>query len=271
MELASLEEVDPQGREGQRPARAKGWWTGFLVTAGLWAFAAGCVSLGSLVPSHDAPPAGPACQVVATWTNQVAFVPDPVHNGEPAPGLAGRVYLFGQTIDFPVAGAGSMVFDLFDDAHPVPGKGPVLLEEWRFDPDTLKRLLCRDAIGWGYTVFLPWGTYRPDITRVHLKVCYTPVNGTPIYASCSPMTLTKDDAAHPVVESPPAAVPGGNPVSLPLGTTRAGGQSPLAATPAGNPVSLQKPRPLTPQLSAGQPEGLEHTSPGQRPGNTGPS
>src|SRR5437870_13021486 len=82
-----------------------------------------------------------------------------------------------------------MVVCLCDDTAGPAGKGARALEEWQMDRQTLKRLQRRDAIGWGYTVFLPWATCKPEITRVHLKVRYVPSKGTPLYAASSPMTL----------------------------------------------------------------------------------
>ena len=67
------------------------------------------------------------------------------------------------------------------------------LEEWRIDKDTLKRLHKKDVIGEGYTIFLPWATYKPEIARIQLKVRYEPVKGAPLYAASSPLTLTADD------------------------------------------------------------------------------
>src|SRR5208337_2466794 len=96
------------------------------------------------------------------------------------PGLAGRLYLFGPNIDYPLAGDGRLTVDLFND-EPEAGKEPKLLEQWRIDKDTLKRLLKKDTIGWGYTLFLPWGTYKPEITHVHLRLRYDPAHGTPIF------------------------------------------------------------------------------------------
>lgn len=181
---------------------------GGLAAALMLTLATGCVTMDALLLGDDAPPTDPPCQVVATWTNQVIFTPDPTHNGEPTPGLAGRVYLFGQTVGRPVAGNGTLTIDLFQDAHPSAGKSPLPLEEWRIDRDTLQRLLRRDPIGWGYTLFLPWATYRPEISHVHLKVRYDPVNGTPLFASGAPLTLNKDSGndlgmGSPV--SPPGA------------------------------------------------------------------
>jgi hypothetical protein len=157
----------------------------------LLAWTAGCVSLGDLVPKSGEPASGYACQMVATWTNHVVYTPDPAHNGDPIPGLAGRIYLFGSTVDYPMAGDGTMTIDLFDDLQSNPNHAPI--EEWRIDRDTLRRLLRRDAIGQGYTLFLPWGTYRPEMTRVRLRLRYDPVKGSPLFTNGAPLTLNKDD------------------------------------------------------------------------------
>jgi len=149
----------------------------------------GCVSPGKLL----APPAPvhPA-QVVATWNNKVVYVPDPARGGVPAPGLGGRVYLFGPTLDFPVCGDGALVVDLFDDTTGQPGG--VHLEQWQFDPETLKRLLKKDMIGDGYTLFLPWGTYRADIRRVHVNVRYETAGAVPVYSAGETINLDHGSA-----------------------------------------------------------------------------
>jgi hypothetical protein len=169
---------------------ARGIAAGLVVILGV---ASGCVNMTSL-STHDAPPIGGAAQVVATWKREVIFTPDPAHNGTPIPGLAGRVYLFGETVDYPLAGDGALVVDLYlDSAKPgAPTTPPV--EEWRFDPATLKRLSRRDAIGWGYTLFLPWGTYKPEIDHVHLKLRYEPPTGYPLYGDSGPLTLAHADS-----------------------------------------------------------------------------
>jgi len=67
-------------------------------------------------------------------------------------------------------------------SHSGPDGRPVQLEEWTFQRDELKRLLRRDAVGMGYTLFLPWSTYKPDVTQVQLKVAYLGSKGNPLYA-----------------------------------------------------------------------------------------
>lgn len=169
----------------------------FGVAALLLALGSGCQHyLARLCPfvaeQPDAPPTGAVCKIVATWNHQVVYTPDPANAGAPTPGLAGRVYLFDQNISFPLAGDGTLVVDLYDGRLDANGGKPVLLEQWRFDPATLARLLRKDTIGWGYTVFLPWGTYKPELNRVVLKLCYQPAQGSPIYADSAVMTLQGD-------------------------------------------------------------------------------
>ena len=100
------------------------------------------------------------------------------------------MYLFGEGHDCPLIGDGCVVVDLYET---LPGvvTSEVPLEEWRFDRDTLKRLLRRDAVGWGYTLFLPWGTYRPDLSHVEIRVRYEPVKGLPLYAEPCSVVLQK--------------------------------------------------------------------------------
>jgi hypothetical protein len=149
----------------------------------------GCVELENLVSSHEGPPTGKPSQIHVTWHNQVIFAPDPVRGGVSAPGLAGRLYLFGPNMGYPLAGEGSVVVDLFDPSQKGADGEPKLLERWNLDRDTLQRCQRHDTIGWGYTLLLPWGTYRPDLAQVVLKVRYDPTKGVPIYANPSTITF----------------------------------------------------------------------------------
>jgi hypothetical protein len=206
---ARPEELSAWAGRGGRLARAA--VLALLLTAG-------CTALDPFVAvGGGGPPGGAVYQVVATWKNEVVFAPDPTHAGAPTPGLAGRLYLFGPQIDFPLQGDGNVVVDLYDETS---GK-PVLLEEWRFDRDTLQKLLREDMIGWGYTLFLPWGTYKADIKQVRLKLCYQAPGGSPLYAENAIMTLNAGGAgeaqgqaaAAPRTPAAAATVPGttGNP------------------------------------------------------------
>jgi hypothetical protein len=174
------------------------WPLATLLVSSFWflVFVAGCVTLPK-ADKEDPMPHGEVRQTVATWNHQVVFAADPVHGGVESPGLVGRLYLFGQEVSFPVIDDGSVIVDLYDDsqseeksaAEVANGSQQLPLEEWRFDPITLKKLAKKDMIGWGYTLFLPWGTYKPDIHQVHLKVRYLTAKGIPFFAESGPLSL----------------------------------------------------------------------------------
>lgn len=185
----------------------------FVSGALLLALALGCTPMGKL-PSivDDTPkPSAHCCQAVVTWSNKVHYVPDTVNDGKPVPGIIGRLYLFGERIDYPLVGDGSIIVDLFNDAAPSPDGQP--LERWQIDADTMHRLLRKDTIGWGYTLFLPWGSCRSDITRVHMTMRYEPRNGgNPLFAPSSGLTLEHPGtpttaAAEPRRDMPPIGPP----------------------------------------------------------------
>jgi hypothetical protein len=208
----------------------------------------GCVSLlGKSTDANEPPPPSPAtppCQVVSLWPPEVRLAPDPVHQGQNNPGLVGRVYLFGSDFGWPVTGDGSLVIDLFDETS---GQS-FLLEEWRFDNGNLKKLLRKDGLGWGYTVFLPWGTYRPEIAKVRLRVAYRPPAPTalPIYAADTPLTLVHPDpallASTVAAKGPPAP-------AMPTGPATAKAGFPAPALPTSAPPAAPASSPALPAAS----------------------
>jgi len=129
------------------------------------------------------------CQIISTWKPEVLFVADPANQGKNSPGLAGRLYLFGKEVGMPMTCEGSLQVDLYD-LGAVSNAPPVHLERWNFDSANLQRLVRKDPIGEGYTLFLPWGTYRPDVQRVQLKMQFDQGKGYPLYADTGPMTIS---------------------------------------------------------------------------------
>jgi len=177
--------------------------TGLLLYAVL---AAGCVTLDPWVKKHDTPPTGQVMQIAVTWDKCIAFVPDFTRGGKPNPGLLGRMYLFGAEAALPVACEGALVVDLFDDTPLASGGQSVMKERWNFDKDTLKGCLRKDIIGWGYTFFLPWGSYSPEIKQVHMMVRFTPQTGVPYFSPSQTMVLI-----HPERNGSQLARQGGQP------------------------------------------------------------
>jgi hypothetical protein len=158
------------------------------VVGALFVLAAGCVALDGQV--RDVPTGMPV-QAAATWQTYVLFASDPTREGARTPGLAGRLYLFGPQADLPIAAPGRVEVRLYLDTSPDSKASPEApLEVWRFDPDTLKAKLQHDAIGWGYSLLLPWSTYKPDLTHVRLTVRFEPLKGgAPLFAQETRLTL----------------------------------------------------------------------------------
>jgi hypothetical protein len=154
----------------------------------------GCVTTGHVFSFGDELPTGRVCQIVTTWQNQVIFSPDTMHGGASTPGIAGRLYLFDQG-GLPVVGDGGVTIELYNDSAVAKGGEAKLLELWKLDKEILRCALQRDTIGWGYTLLLPWGTYSPAITAVHMKVRYEPPKGLPLYSEGGTVTLNKQGNA----------------------------------------------------------------------------
>jgi len=159
----------------------------------------GCISTTSWVSRREAMPSGTPTQAAVTWEPRVLITNDTTQGGAPLPGIAGRLYLFGADCGHPVVNDGCVHAELFDVCCLARGGQPVLLESWDIDAEKVKLLLRKDIIGWGYTIFLPWGTYNPTITQVQLKVSFKTREGAILYAPSSPMKLLDNNYPPPVV------------------------------------------------------------------------
>jgi hypothetical protein len=121
------------------------------------------------------PPTGIPCQVVATWKSAVEYFPDRLNNGRPTPKLEGRVYLLDNRLGQPIVADGELVVSVYDELPPLaPNGDPLPLQIWTITPDRMKPIQSRDPFGWGYTLNLPWDTYRPEIRQIRFTVQYCP-------------------------------------------------------------------------------------------------
>jgi hypothetical protein len=155
-----------------------------------------------------------ATQVVAQWSNRVHYEPDPINGGVQRPGIVGRVYLFDGEVKEPLDGDGSFIVSLFDDTN---GQSEKPIEIWCFDPEALHKLLRKDIVGNGYTLFLPWSTYKREITNVRMTVRYdAKQGGAPLYSPNAPMTLEHPPApkSNGALDAAPGA-PGKLPFTQP--------------------------------------------------------
>lgn len=149
----------------------------------------GCMNFSEWTAAKDTAPVGPIHSVHSTWEPFIVTAEDTQNNGAPLPGLAGRVLMFGENLGYPRRGNGKIDVAVFDIST---GK-ETYVDGWTFDKVTLnQKLLRKDAIGWGYTLFLPSDKLRPELARVKITVRYVPESGVPLFAPPATVTLRND-------------------------------------------------------------------------------
>jgi hypothetical protein len=166
----------------------------------------GCDTTGAFLLS-TAPKFGETpCQVVATWDQSIRYTPDPANNGVLVPGIAGRVYLFGASeVKDPLVGNGTLTVELFDPARPPGPNGLIPVYHWSLDAGTMQKLLRRDPVGMGYTLWLPCLPFNPQTTQVELRMRYDQEKCMPIYSEPATLTL---NTLNPGAPSPVQHAPG---------------------------------------------------------------
>lgn len=131
-----------------------------------------------------------ATSIAVAWRNRIDHLPDPARDGAMGPGLAGQIFLFGPR-DQPALADGTLTVDLYDETPRPAGFPPNKPERWQFKKDVLRNLRTMDErFGPSYVVFLPWPTYRPDVTRVRIRARFDPEQGSfPLYAEETRLTI----------------------------------------------------------------------------------
>jgi hypothetical protein len=133
-------------------------------------------------PTPKPPPpstekAGQATRVAPAWDNRVDLGADPLKGGAPQPCLKGRVYLFGQDEAYPLTVPGMFMIDLYDHTPRNGQVNPKQLDFWMFHPEALEKLVKEDRFGKGYSLYLPWKNYSPELKSVALLVRFVPLKG----------------------------------------------------------------------------------------------
>jgi hypothetical protein len=157
---------------------------------------------------------GEAARLTVGWKHSIAFAPDPVHGGEPIPGLVARVWLFGPDDGSassdgdsrregvsdkpgyhgnPLNPDGELLAGVWDLSPKATGGAPKLLELWHIDREAAKKFCRKDSIGDGYTLFLPWSTYNVDLKQVNVMLRFNSADGRSL--ASAPQTLTLDHSA----------------------------------------------------------------------------
>lgn len=168
------------------------WLPGCLLLLGI-VCQSGCMGGTDLIMSQARPTVGVPSQIISNWMTEIQSPADPTHEGNPLPGLAGRIYLFSEKGDLPILADGQIFIELYDDGPGAHGADNVQnppIVRCRYDKDALKKLEKHDPIGWGYTMFLPWDNYKPGvINKVRLKVWFERPTGERLYGDTVSLKL----------------------------------------------------------------------------------
>jgi len=254
-------------RTARAALRAGTAFTGLVL-----ALASGCAGVDQLIAANHAAekPATPVARVVAMWNNQVITGVDPAHGAAPMYGLAGRVYLYPVDFKENLTADGKLVVELYAVPPEQPQAPPVKMESWELKKDILNSINRRtDGVGEGYSLSLPWPSYRPEIAQVQMRVIYVPEKGLPVIDQ-SPVALNSGLVGSPVVtnrmetgnrQPVTAAAPPGPPprsgVPPPGSAVLPAGGAPLPGglQPAGG-AQLQPPGGVQPAAGTQQPVGV---------------
>jgi hypothetical protein len=197
-------------------------------------------------------PTGPVCQLATSWTPQVQFAPDTAHQGRPMPGIVGRLWLFGEQAGFTRTGEGTVHLELSAILPERPQDGWICLEKLDIRKEDLQKLMQKDPMmeGPSYTMFLPWWSYRPDVTQIQMSLAFTPEKGNPLY-SLSRVSLNPSDGPLAPIDArvelgdrrrytpPPAQDPNGANPQIPNGQIQQANYSAPAPQPAPAPIGQQ--------------------------------
>ncbi len=164
----------------------------YALLGGLTLAAGGCVTPMTAFSLPHGEAENPPCRVVCYWDRNVRLAFDSINHGTPVPGLAGRVYFLGED-KLPITARGQITVEWYDptatgEAANKPVAPPIVYRN-----EELQRMMKRDPLGVGYTLFLPWPDYRQNITRVRIHLCFVPEKGSfPLYADPTLVSLETD-------------------------------------------------------------------------------
>jgi hypothetical protein len=122
------------------------------------------------------------------WMNTIQMVPDPTRDGMPGPGLVGRMFLFSSD-GKPITCDGTVMVKLYNE-QPADGSIGHEIERWIIDKANLAKMIEKDIVGYGYTMYLPTDTCNSRVTKVHMNVTFTPEKGNPLYSISESMRLS---------------------------------------------------------------------------------
>jgi len=186
------------GRSTVSPARL----LGLLATSVLAAILTGCAG-GSWCCSS--PPEDPPIKdVLVYWDDHVHVTSNTQNHTAALPGLAGRIWLQGEEAKQMEEARGKIVIELYDMTGG-PNATPKPLVGVTYGRNDLPQFKRKDLVGDGYTLFVPWESYRPDVKEVKLLVYYMPDKGP--MKQGNEVTMTLRPAEQPQITGGQRTVP----------------------------------------------------------------
>jgi hypothetical protein len=114
-------------------------------------------------------------------------------------GFAAKVYLFGPDATEATTSQGKFKVYAYDDTNAAnrdkPGAKPD--RTWEVDLADLKELMKKDAIGWSYSLWLPFSPPADSERRCSLILCFVPDKGSPVISDSTLVTLPAVRSARP--------------------------------------------------------------------------
>jgi hypothetical protein len=139
----------------------------------------GCVP--EFFTTGGADPAVVPCQITTRWEREIHFPANIKDGGKPIAQIVGTMLVY--------------LYNDMPEAQDI--KEP--LDIWVISTADVKRLERRDAAGWGYTLLLPWTSYKPDLTRVRIQVRFDRIGGKdPLYSDMN--SISFENATKPAPE-----------------------------------------------------------------------
>lgn len=155
---------------------------------------------------EEAKPVAQQGRLVSAWENKVTYAPDTSRGGAVFPGLNCRVYLFGPDMAVPIVGDG-MLRVTFHEASRKSGSGEGKITDIvDISPESLRLFVKRDFVGDGYTIFIPWFNYRPEISDVFILLEYHAANGEVLRHQSGTFTVDHSETKERTRKGMPAYV-----------------------------------------------------------------
>jgi hypothetical protein len=155
------------------------------------AFQAGCRTEPTVplpTTTVEKPPTGEPAKLLAIWSDGVLRESDrPV-----ASGFIGRVYLLDAQSKLPITIPGEFKFYAFEAKPGADAVGALRIHpdrQWEFESEEAASRLWKDALGWGYTFWLPWGGLASQDRTCSVMVRFTPQQGKTLVSDASLVTL----------------------------------------------------------------------------------